>query len=191
MPKQLRALFVTISVHNAPPNPAALWNLHIIEGGHPPVPLYTYLAHNFYHSRNNLHNYSDVNEGGIAIAYHTVDDIICDITKNEKNIENLSLCTPAPERPPIMGADGVLKQNLQSELQYDCTAQLLQYETHSKLFNDEQRNLFQTIIRYFEQYQLNIGPANTVSPISFIDAPGGTGKFFFNTISAYLRAKGN
>ena len=44
-----------------------------------------------------------------------------------------------------MGADGVLNQNLQYELQYDCTAQQLQYETHSALFNDEQRNVFQTI----------------------------------------------
>ena len=95
-----------------------------------------------------------------------------------KNIENFSLCTPAPERPPIMGADGVLNQDLQSELQYDCTAQKLQHETHTALFNDEQQNIFQTIIRDFEQYQLNIGPANTVSPIFFIDAPGGTGKTF-------------
>ena len=91
MPKQLRAIFVTILVHNAPSNPAALWNLHIIEGGHLPVPLYTYLAHDFYHSRTDLHYYSDVNEGDIAIAYHTIDDIICDITKNEKALK-ISLC---------------------------------------------------------------------------------------------------
>ena len=38
---------------------------------------------------------------------------------------------------------------------------------------------------------MNIGPANTVSPIFFIYAPGGTGIFFvLNTIAAYLRAKG-
>ena len=30
IPKRLRALFITILVHNAPSNPAALWNLHII-----------------------------------------------------------------------------------------------------------------------------------------------------------------
>ena len=91
MKKQLCALFFTILVHNAPSNPAALWNLHIIEGGHPPVPLYTYLAHDFFHIRTDLHNYSDLNEGDIDIAYHTIDDIIRDITKNEKNVENFSL----------------------------------------------------------------------------------------------------
>ena len=90
------------------------------------------------YSGTDIHNYSDVNEGDIAIAYHTMDDIICEITKNEKIIENFSLCTPAPELPPIMRADGVLNKHLQSELQYDCTAQQLQYETHSALFNDEQ-----------------------------------------------------
>ena len=37
---------------------------------------------------------------------------------------------------------------------------------------------------------MNIGPSNTVSPIFFIDAPGGTGKtFVLNTIAAYLRSK--
>ena len=117
MPKQLRALFVTILVHNAPSNPATLWNLHIVEGGHLPVPLYTYLAHDFYHSKTDIHNYSDVNEGDIAIAYPTMDDIICGISKNEKNIEIFSLCTPASKRPPIMGADSVVNRNLQSELQ--------------------------------------------------------------------------
>ena len=131
-----------------------------------------------------------MNEGDIAIAYHTMDDTIRDITKDEKNIEIFSLCTRAPERPPIMGADGVLNRNLQYELQYDCTAQQLQYETHSELFNDEQKNVFQTIIRDFERYQLNIGPAKTISPIFFIDAPGGYWKtFVLNTIAAYLRAK--
>ena len=75
-------------------------------------------------------------------------------------------------------------------MKYDCTAQKLKYESHSTLFNDEQRNLFQTTIRDFEQNQLNIGPANTVSPIFFIEAPGGTGKtFVLNTIAEYLRAK--
>ena len=92
MPKQLRAIFVTILVHNATSKPAALCNLHIIEGGPPPIPLYTYLAHDFYHSQTDLQNYSDVNEGDIDIAYHTMDDIIRDITKNEKKLK-FSLCT--------------------------------------------------------------------------------------------------
>ena len=78
-----------------------------------------------------------------------------------------------------MGADDVLNRNLKSELQYDCTSQQLQYETHSALFNDAQRNLFQTIIRSFEQYQLNIGPANTVSPIFLLTLQGVPGKSFF------------
>ena len=87
--------------------------------------------------------------------------------------------TPAPKQPPIMGADGVVNQNLQSELQYYCTSQQLQYKTHSALFNDAQRNVFQTIIRSFEQYQLNIGPANTVSPIFSLTLQGVLGKHLF------------
>jgi hypothetical protein len=185
MPKQLRALFVAILVHNAPSSPAVLWNLDV-DG----QTLYSLMAHDFYRSRTNRTNYEDVNDIDIAVAYHTIDDTIRDITKNEKTIDDFALCDPAPLRPPHMCADVDLNRLLRAELNYDPHLEQQKYDTNHVLFNPDQQTVFDTIVNDCEQYNERNAPDNPLPHIFFIDAPGGTGKtFVLNTIAAYYRSK--
>jgi hypothetical protein len=186
MPKPLRALFVAILVHNVPSNAAALWELDI-DG----QPLKTYMAHDFYKNRTGRTNFIEVNDDDIACAYHTIDDLIRDVSKNEKSIVEFHLCDDVPLRPATMGVEDDLNRLIRGELNYNKESERASCITNMALFNVEQRNVFDTIISDCTHYDEDTSD-DTRQHIFFIDAPGGTGKtFLLNTLASHFRANGD
>jgi hypothetical protein len=187
MPKPLRALFVTILVHNEPSSPADLWNLEV-DGSL----LHVLMAHDIYRNRTGLTTYEEVSENDIAITFHTIDDMIRDVTKNEKSIIDFAICHEPPARPIHMGDEVTLNRLLQAELHYEADEQREAYLSNHDAFNQGQRIVFDTITDDCIQYSRSNTDAesNPLPHIFFIDAPGGTGKtFVLNTLAAYFRSQ--
>jgi len=156
-------------------------------------PLHKWLAHDFYRDRTGFTNYANVEAEDVARAFHTLDDIIRDVTKNEKTIHDFNLCDPAPIRPQNMGEERSVNRLLRAELNYDIDTEKQTWQQHRASFNVDQRTVFDTIVNDCETYENNNSLTDTSSSgthIFFIDAPGGTGKTFtLNTIAAYFRSK--
>ena len=185
MPKPLRALFVAILVHNVPARAADLWELEV-NGS----PLKKCMAEDFYRTRTNRTNYSDVNDTDIAVVFHTIDDLIRDVSKNDMSIADFNLCDPAPPRPDHMGVEVDLNRLLRGELNYDADTEETTCTTNYESFNADQHAVFDTITTDCNHYDMDNSAPNTYH-IFFIDAPGGTGKtYVLNTLAAHTRSVG-
>jgi ATP-dependent DNA helicase PIF1 len=152
------------------------------------------MAHDFYRDRTSNTNYMDVNDADIAVAYHTIDDLIQEVSQSNKSIDDYYLCESPPPRPNHMGPDVDLNRLLRAEMNYDHATENTYFQTNLDLFNSDQRAVFDTIINdcncYDDDNTSSAAAGSCCCHLFFIDAPGGTGKtFLLNTIASYFRSK--
>ena len=163
---QMRDLFVLILLNCAPNNPGELWQK-----------FKNHMSDDILHQKRNLDPCVEFDNEIFNIALNKINESLLKIGKHISNYFNM------PEIWQPQCDEAYLANNLINEqLQYDLNKLKNEIEENVPKLNNEQRIIYDRIIR--RTFQQNLCGGNTF----FIDGPGGCGKtFVYKVILATVR----